>query len=280
MKRINTPTASSGKFVDGNPSIGRKATQFNAEWCNNVQEELCNAIHALTGADPTGAAEMNELGAALGGILGKVATSSNDSAPGYLEGKFESVNMTGPSGDIGFVEITTQDGKKIKAVLFDDVVEAKHIKSKSIDEGCIKDREITRPLIAFAAVGGYGLHATVVSESATVSVASGATKTKVCDLDSIQRQGLADITAVVKYGGSGYVPSGVSLTIEDASGRVLRTWSVNGGGSIAGEFTKRMVGRDQGNVAVTGEMLSLYINNGNIGYGWSVSVDVDGIVFR
>ena len=44
MKRINTPTASSGKFVDGNPSIGRKATQLSAEWCNNVQEELCNAI--------------------------------------------------------------------------------------------------------------------------------------------------------------------------------------------------------------------------------------------
>lgn len=279
MKRINTPTASSGKFVDGNPSIGRKATQLSAEWCNNVQEELCNAIHALTGADPTGAAEMNELGAALGGVFGKVGTDSNDASPGYLVLKLEGNNVAA-TGDVVFSEITTQDGKKMKAVLRDERIEAKHIKPKSIGEGCIKDREITRPLIAFAAVGGYGLHATVVSESATVSVASGATKTKVCDLDSIQRQGLADITAVVKYEGSGYVPSGVSLTIEDASGRVLRTWSVNGGGSIAGEFTKRMVGRDQGDVAVTGEMLSLYINNGNIGYGWSVSVDVDGIVFR
>ncbi len=46
MKRINTPTASSGMFVDGNPLTGIKGTQFNAEWPNQVQEEICNLIEA------------------------------------------------------------------------------------------------------------------------------------------------------------------------------------------------------------------------------------------
>lgn len=46
MKRINTPTASSGMFVDGNPLTGAKGTQFNAEWFNQVQEEICKLIEA------------------------------------------------------------------------------------------------------------------------------------------------------------------------------------------------------------------------------------------
>ena len=53
MKRINTPTAVGGKFVDGNERE-QKATQFSAEWCNQVQEELCNLIKKWTGAEPTG----------------------------------------------------------------------------------------------------------------------------------------------------------------------------------------------------------------------------------
>ena len=46
MKRINTPTASSGMFVDGNPLTGTKGTQFNAEWPNQVEEEICKLIEA------------------------------------------------------------------------------------------------------------------------------------------------------------------------------------------------------------------------------------------
>ena len=57
MKRINTPTSSNGRFVDGNKITGRSATQFNAEWCNQIQEEICNLIKALTGAEPTGQSE-------------------------------------------------------------------------------------------------------------------------------------------------------------------------------------------------------------------------------
>ena len=75
MKRINTPTAENGRFVDGNRTIGRSATQFNAEWCNQVQEELWNAIKGLTGANPTGASE-DELKRALLGFVAQFGAKS------------------------------------------------------------------------------------------------------------------------------------------------------------------------------------------------------------
>ncbi len=50
MKRINTATAVNGKFVDGNRTLGQKATQFSAEWCNTIQEELCAIVELITGA--------------------------------------------------------------------------------------------------------------------------------------------------------------------------------------------------------------------------------------
>ena len=46
MKRISTSTAVQNKFVDGNKATGQKATQFNAEWCNQVQEEICSLLEA------------------------------------------------------------------------------------------------------------------------------------------------------------------------------------------------------------------------------------------
>lgn len=46
MRRINTATARSGRFVNGNKTTGAKATQFNAEWSNGVQEEIANLIEA------------------------------------------------------------------------------------------------------------------------------------------------------------------------------------------------------------------------------------------
>ena len=54
MKRINTATAVNGKFVDGNRTLGQKATQFSAEWCNAIQEELCAIVELITGAAVTG----------------------------------------------------------------------------------------------------------------------------------------------------------------------------------------------------------------------------------
>ena len=37
MKRINTATAVNGMFVDGNRTLGQKATQFSADWCSPLQ---------------------------------------------------------------------------------------------------------------------------------------------------------------------------------------------------------------------------------------------------
>ena len=54
MKRINTATAVNGMFVDGNRTLGKKATQFSAEWCNAVQEELCAIVESITGEAVTG----------------------------------------------------------------------------------------------------------------------------------------------------------------------------------------------------------------------------------
>ena len=57
MKLINTPTAVNHRFVDGNREVGRKATQFSAEWCNQVQQELWNLIVAIKGGNPDGSSE-------------------------------------------------------------------------------------------------------------------------------------------------------------------------------------------------------------------------------
>ena len=54
MKRINTATAVNNMFVDGNRTLGQKATQFSAEWCNAIQEELCAIVELITGAAVTG----------------------------------------------------------------------------------------------------------------------------------------------------------------------------------------------------------------------------------
>lgn len=54
MKRINTATAVNGMFVDGNRALGQKATQFSAEWCNAIQEELCAIVELITDAAVTG----------------------------------------------------------------------------------------------------------------------------------------------------------------------------------------------------------------------------------
>ena len=69
MKRINTPTATQDhKFRDGNKATGVAATQFSAEWCNDVQEELCNIIEGLTGRPPTGLSQDEVLKAIKRGI--------------------------------------------------------------------------------------------------------------------------------------------------------------------------------------------------------------------
>ncbi len=46
MKRISTATAVQNRFVDGNKSTGQKATQFSAEWCNQIQEEIAGLLES------------------------------------------------------------------------------------------------------------------------------------------------------------------------------------------------------------------------------------------
>lgn len=46
MKRISTATSVNNKFVDGDKSTGRKATRLNAEWFNQVQEEICKLLES------------------------------------------------------------------------------------------------------------------------------------------------------------------------------------------------------------------------------------------
>lgn len=46
MKRISTPTAIQNRFVDGNKSTGQSATQFSAEWCNQIQEEIAGLLES------------------------------------------------------------------------------------------------------------------------------------------------------------------------------------------------------------------------------------------
>lgn len=56
MKRIDTPTAVGGRFVSGNPQTSQKATRIGAEWLNNIQEEIANAIE-LAGIVLNGASQ-------------------------------------------------------------------------------------------------------------------------------------------------------------------------------------------------------------------------------
>lgn len=115
MKRINTPTAVNNRFVSGDKTIGRKATQFSAEWCNQIQEELWNLIKLLSGADPTGVSE-HELADAFNPLVlrgaGGVSTLKNTS-----------VNFAGNSGESSLTQDClefTKDGTTYKATLSRD----------------------------------------------------------------------------------------------------------------------------------------------------------------
>lgn len=44
MFRINSSGSVEGRFSDGNPQIGQRATVVSAAWCNAIQEEIVNVI--------------------------------------------------------------------------------------------------------------------------------------------------------------------------------------------------------------------------------------------
>lgn len=99
MKRIATQTSVGGRFVDGNRAIGQIATQFSAEWCNQVQEEICNLIKQWTGSDPTGSSEQ-ELAEAFKNVLG-FSVKKKIGQASYItkfDGDKVKVYAVGPSG--------------------------------------------------------------------------------------------------------------------------------------------------------------------------------------
>ena len=80
MKRIDTTTAVPDMFGpgksgwrNGNKAQGIPATEFNADWPNNVQEEICNVIEAA-GITLDGNNRAQLLQAIRGIIAGKLAT--------------------------------------------------------------------------------------------------------------------------------------------------------------------------------------------------------------
>jgi len=126
MKRINTPTAVNNRFVSGDKTIGRKATQLSAEWFNQIQEEIWNFIKKVKGSDPTGASE-HELSDAWQVFLTKIIrVTADDAAPGYLASKF-AVWQSGSAyaeGDVLFEVASSRAGADtvLKAHIADGAV--------------------------------------------------------------------------------------------------------------------------------------------------------------
>lgn len=90
MKRIDTPSAvpdenGPGKsgFRDGDLAAGVTPTSFNADWANNVQEEIANAIEGA-GVVLNGGNQAQLLGAIQALITGRFTGSNQIVAfPGY-----------------------------------------------------------------------------------------------------------------------------------------------------------------------------------------------------
>lgn len=265
MKRINTPTASSGKFVDGNPSIGRKATQLSAEWCNNVQEELCNAIHALTGADPTGAAEMNELGAALDAWLGKVLVDSSDSTPGVLAGKFYDVGSP-----IGVSAVNVGNGRYIVIGIKQGSIDTQYIKDAAVGEAQIDDGAVTENKLGTQSVSTNKIKTAAVKatkldtnifEHADNDFVAVSGEDRVTTYTAVDARGFLDVTVdfLCKWGSTPEVGfSQVALEIRDHdSGTVLRTYSI-GVPEYGTHYVKRFIVR---NADVEAKNYDLYVSS-------------------
>lgn len=209
--------------------------------------------------------------------LAMVRTSADDTHPSFLAEKFYG-NVTGAAGDVVFTEVEAQgERKKLKALLNGKCVTSGNLANDSVTEPAIVEGAVSHRALGNNSVYGENVYYSIVNKSESTSVSSNTTKTKVCDFVAIYKNGFFDLTVVSNFTGSGNVPSGVTLAVEDADGHELASWQVNGGGSIAGSFSKRMVAKQSNNIS-TSKMLSLYIKNGTIGYGWTLGVEVDGII--
>lgn len=211
-----------------------------------------------------------------------VVVDSSDNNPTALLGKFYDVGYP-----IGVSAVTVGNSRYIVFGIKQGAVDTAHIKDSAVESTKINDGAVTtskiadnavdKNKIAAGAVFGAALNTFIVHKNESVQVAGEATKTKVCDFVAVNKMGVIDVTVETDYSGAGNVPSGVTLSIEDTSGHELVSWSVNGGGSIAGKFTKRLVAK-QSNSIPDAQMLSLYVSNGSISYGWTLGVVADGII--
>ena len=94
MKRISTATAVNNKFVDGDKSTGQKSTQLNAEWFNQVQEEICKLLEAAgitVGADDAD----NQLMQLFTSLFVLQATLKSATCKKSFEGGYSTVTVDG-----------------------------------------------------------------------------------------------------------------------------------------------------------------------------------------
>lgn len=146
MKRISTATAVNNKFVDGDKSTGQKSTQLNAEWFNQVQEEICKLLEAAgitVGADD----DDNQLMQLFTSLFVLQATLKSATCKKSFEGGYSAVTI---------------DGEKI---------------SMSADGDSVSDNSslnVSRLLQKFQkSISGGGSLSTEVSPSAIVLKANG-----------------------------------------------------------------------------------------------------------
>lgn len=101
MFSIDTPTASNGKFVEGNANQSIKGTQVSADWLNAVQAEILNPIEAA-GITPN-KEDSSQLLAAIKKLF--VANS-------FIKSYDATVTSVRDS-DVGFLQTSIKKGSKV-----------------------------------------------------------------------------------------------------------------------------------------------------------------------
>lgn len=240
-------------FVDGNPSIGRKATQFNAEWCNNVQMELWNAIKKVSGSDPAGSQTMDDFAAALDAWLGKVLADSDDTVPKTLYGKLldsptiSFLNTTlGTAPGNRYVTAGVKDGSIDTQHIKDAAVKSAKIENGAVTENKLGNQSVSTDKIKAAAVKAVKLD-TIIFEHAANDFVAGSGEDRVTTYTAVNARGFLDVTVdfLCTWGSTPEVGfSQVALEIRDHdSGTVLRTYSI-GVPEYGTHYVKRFIVRN------------------------------------
>lgn len=99
MKRISTSTAVDNKFVDGNKATGQKATKLNAEWFNQLQEEICKLLEAAGITVGAGDAD-NQLMQLFTSLFVLQATLKSATCKKSFEGGYSTVAVDGEKIDM------------------------------------------------------------------------------------------------------------------------------------------------------------------------------------